>query len=114
MSNTIDADLLQDSVSTTVINALSNRFAPFAAYTRDYNDGGISPVTVTKNVQVPIISSTASTVKNPTTFVGGDTVTQLRGDRRCLLEADSPHQRATQLPHQAGDVRAGRCESVCR
>lgn len=75
MANTIDADLLQDSVSTIVINALSNRFAPFAAYTRDYNDGGIAPVTVTKNVQVPVISSTASTVKNPTTFIGGDTVT---------------------------------------
>lgn len=75
MANTIDADLLQDSVSTVVINALSNRFAPFAAYTRDYNDGGIAPVTVTKNVQVPVISSTSSTVKNPTTFIGGDTVT---------------------------------------
>ncbi len=75
MANTIDADLLQDSVSTIVINALSNRFAPFAAYTRDYNDGGIAPVTCTKNVQVPVISTTSSTVKNPTTFIGGDTVT---------------------------------------
>lgn len=75
MANTIDADLLQDTVSTAVINVLSNRFAPFAAYTRDFNDGGIAPVQQTKNVQVPIISSTSSTVKNPTTFIGGDTVT---------------------------------------
>lgn len=75
MANTIDADLLHDTVSTSVINALANKFAPLQAYTRDFNDGGIARVLQTKNVQVPVISSTSSTVKNPTTFIGGDTVT---------------------------------------
>lgn len=75
MANTIDADLLHDSVSSIVKDVLANKFASFAAYTRDYNDGGIAPVSQTKNVQVPVISSTSATVKNPTTFIGGDTVT---------------------------------------
>lgn len=75
MANTIDADLLQDSVSTAVINALSSKFAPLSAFTRDFNTDQISAVMQTKNVQVPIISSTSATVKNPTTFIGGDTVT---------------------------------------
>lgn len=73
MANTIDADLLMDTLSERAINVLSNRFAPLSAFTRDFSDGVI--VQQTKNVQVPVISSTSATVKNPSTYVGGDTVT---------------------------------------
>ena len=72
MANTIDADLLIDTLSQKAITFLGDRLAPLSAFSTDFST---DELVQEKAVQVPVVSSGATTLTNPTTFESGDTVT---------------------------------------
>lgn len=72
MANTIDADLLIDTLSSKVITTLGDRFAPFNAFTKDFST---DELVQTKAVQVPVITAGSTTLTNPSSFESGDSTT---------------------------------------
>jgi hypothetical protein len=72
MANTIDADLLCDTLGNGVIDILSNRLAPFRAMSREFSADGIQQ---TKSVQLVKVTAGSTTLKNPTSFNSGDSTT---------------------------------------
>lgn len=72
MANTIDADLLIDTLSSQVINFLGDRLAPLRAFSRDFSTDELVQA---KAVQVPKITAGSTTLTNPTSFEAGDSTT---------------------------------------
>ena len=72
MANTIDADLLIDTLSSQVITFLGDRLAPLRAFSRDFSPEELIQA---KNVQVPKITGGSTTLTNPTSFESGDSTT---------------------------------------
>jgi hypothetical protein len=72
MANTIDADLLIDTLSNRVKTTLGNVLAPLNAFTRDF-----SPQVFVqgKNHQVQVTTGGSTTLTNPTNFETGDSTT---------------------------------------
>lgn len=72
MANTIDADVILDTLSTRAVTTLGKVLAPLSAFTRDfsatvYNQG--------KSHQVSVTTGGSTTLKNPTNFEQGDSTT---------------------------------------
>lgn len=72
MSNTIDADLLLDTLAQNAITYLGDKLAPMRAFASDFTTDGIQQ---TKSVQIVKVTAGATTLKNPTTFISGDSTT---------------------------------------
>lgn len=72
MANTIDADLLLDTLSNRAITYLGAKLAPLSAFSRDFGQDGIQQ---TKSVQIMKVTAGSTTVKNPATWIAGDTTT---------------------------------------
>ena len=72
MSNTIDADLLLDTLGEKAITYLGDKLAPLRAFARDFTQDGIQQ---TKSVQLVKVTAGSTTLKNPTTFQSGDSTT---------------------------------------
>lgn len=72
MGNTIDADLLIDTLSNKAITFLGARLAPLSAFSNDFTTDELVQA---KSVQVPKITAGSTTQTNPTTFESGDTTT---------------------------------------
>lgn len=69
MANTIDTDLLLDTLSLEAINYLGNVLAPLSAYARKFTSNALPQ---TKAVQVPVVTGGSATLKNPSNFENGD------------------------------------------
>lgn len=72
MANTIDADLLIDTLSNQAINFLGDRLASLRAFSRDFST---DELVQSKSVQVPKITAGSSTLTNPSSFEAGDSTT---------------------------------------
>lgn len=72
MANTIDVDLLIDTLSARAVTTLGARLAPLSCFTADFSDGTFVQ---TKSHQVMVVTSTNATVKNPTSFNAKASVT---------------------------------------
>ena len=72
MANTIDADLLIDTLAAQVITTLGPALAPLSAFTSDFSQ---DTYTQTKSVQVTVVTGGGTTQTNPTSFESGDTTT---------------------------------------
>lgn len=72
MANTIDADLLIDTLSQKAITTLGERFAPLNAFTKDFSTDELIQ---TKSVQVPVVTGGSTTLTNPASFEAGDSTT---------------------------------------
>ena len=72
MANTIDADLLIDTLAAQVITTLGPALAPLSAFTSDFSQDTYSQ---TKAVQVTVVTGGGTTQTNPTSFESGDTTT---------------------------------------
>jgi hypothetical protein len=77
MANVLDTDLLIDTLSTRAITTLGDVLAPLGAFCNDFTDDVIEPVTQTKSVQVPLVTTAGAVAvqTNPTNFETGDTNT---------------------------------------
>lgn len=73
MANTIDADLLLDTLGEKAITYLGNKLAPMRSFARDFTQDGIAQ---TKSVQLVKVTAGATTLKNPTSFIAGDSTTE--------------------------------------
>lgn len=72
MANTIDADLLIDTLGQKAITYLGDRLAPMRAFASDFSSDGIAQ---TKSIQLVKVTAGATTLKNPTSFIAGDSTT---------------------------------------
>jgi hypothetical protein len=72
MANTIDADLLIDTLADRVITTLGPKLAPLNAFTRDFSK---KTYCQTKSVQVQVTTGGSTTQTNPTSFESGDSTT---------------------------------------
>jgi len=72
MANTIDDDLLLDTLGEKAITYLGDKLAPLRAFARDFTQDGIQQ---TKSVQLVKVTAGSNTLKNPTTFQSGDSTT---------------------------------------
>ena len=73
MANTIDADLLIDTLSSQVINVLPNKIAPFNAYSRDFS---ANEWVETKSVQVMKVTGGSTTLSGDINdYESGDSAT---------------------------------------
>ena len=72
MANTIDADLLIDTLANQVVTTLGPALAPLSAFTSDFSQ---DTYTQTKSVQVTVVTGGGTTQTNPTSFESGDTTT---------------------------------------
>lgn len=75
MANTIDADLLIDTLSAQAVTYLGDVLAPLSAFSTDFST---DELVQTKAVQVPIITGGSTTLTNPTSFEAGDSATDNR------------------------------------
>lgn len=72
MANTIDTDLLIDTLAAQVITTLGPALAPLAAFTSDFSQ---DTYTQTKAVQVTVVTGGSTTQTNPSSFESGDSNT---------------------------------------
>lgn len=72
MANTIDADLLIDTLSEKVVTYLPERLAPLRAFSKNFSTDELIQQ---KAVQVPLVTAGSTTLTNPTNFESGDTTT---------------------------------------
>jgi hypothetical protein len=72
MANTIDADLLCDTLATKASTFLGARLAPLRAFSRNFSEDGMAQAA---EVQVPRITAGSTTLTNPTSFEAGDSTT---------------------------------------
>lgn len=73
MANTIDADLLIDTLSKRVVTTLGPALAPLKAFTSDFST---DLYTQTKAVQVTVVTGGSTTQTNPSNFeTSGDSTT---------------------------------------
>lgn len=72
MANTIDADLLCDVLGEQAITYLGPKLADVRAFSRDFSATGIQQ---TKSIQLVNVTAGATTLKNPTSFITGDSTT---------------------------------------
>lgn len=72
MANTIDADLLIDTLASQVVTTLGPALAPLSAFTSDFSQDTYSQ---TKSVQVTVVTGGGTTQTNPTSFESGDSTT---------------------------------------
>ncbi len=72
MANTIDADLIMDTLSLQAVTLLPHRLAPLSAFSRNFSSGILVQE---KAVQVQLVTGGSATIKNPTSFESGDTTT---------------------------------------
>lgn len=72
MANTIDADLLIDTLSNRVITTLGEVLAPLSAFARDFSTDELVQA---KAVQVPVVTGGSTVLTNPTSFEAGDSTT---------------------------------------
>lgn len=72
MSNTIDADLILDTLSDRVITTFGNRMAPVSAFASDFSTDELIQ---TKDVQVTVVTGGSTGQKNATNFESGDSTT---------------------------------------
>lgn len=72
MANTIDADLLIDTLANQVVTTLGPALAPLSAFTSDFST---DTYTQTKSVQVTVVTGGGTTQTNPTSFESGDSTT---------------------------------------
>lgn len=72
MANTIDADLLLDTLGQKAITYLGAKLAPLKAFATDFSQDGIQQ---TKSIQIVNVTAGSTTLKNPTAFNSGDTTT---------------------------------------
>ncbi len=75
MGNTIDADLLIDTLSNQAVTYLGDVLAPLSAFSTDFST---DELVQTKAVQVPIVTGGSTTLTNPTSFEAGDGATDNR------------------------------------
>lgn len=72
MANTIDADLLIDTLSQKAVTYLGAKLAPLRAFSRDFSRDFVPQG---KSLQIMSVTATSATLKNPTAFNSGDTTT---------------------------------------
>ena len=72
MGNTIDTNLILDTLSRQAITLLPHRLAPLSAFSRNFSP---KILTQTANVQVQVVTGGSGTLVNPTQFEQGDTTT---------------------------------------
>ena len=72
MANTIDADLLIDTLANQVVTTLGPALAPLSAFTSDFSTDSYCQ---TKSVQVSVVTGGGTTQTNPTSFESGDSTT---------------------------------------
>ncbi len=72
MANTIDADLLIDTLSNRVITTLGPALAPLNSFTRDFSN---NVYVQGKAHQVQVTTGGSTTLTNPTNFEQGDSTT---------------------------------------
>lgn len=70
MSNTFDADLVVDVISTQTQTILGNMLAPIGSFATDFSDESIPQE---KSIRVPFATSASAVQTNPTNFETGDT-----------------------------------------
>lgn len=72
MANTIDSDLLIDTLSNQAATYLGDVLAPLSAFSTDFST---DELVQTKSVQVPLVTGGSTTLTNPTNFESGDSAT---------------------------------------
>src|SRR3954470_17971143 len=72
MANTIDADLLIDTLSNRVKTTLGPALAPLNSFTRDFST---DVYVLGKSHQIPVTTGGSTTLVNPTNFEQGDSTT---------------------------------------
>lgn len=72
MANTIDADLIIDTLSSKAITTLGDRFAPLNAFSKDFSTDELVQAA---DVQVAVVTGGSTTQTNPTNFESGDSTT---------------------------------------
>jgi len=69
MSNTYSSSLVTQMLADGFISTAQNRLAPFTSASRNFGTDPLKPLAI---VQVPLASSGATTLTNPTSFGGGN------------------------------------------
>lgn len=72
MANTIDVDLILDTLSQQAVTLLPHRLAPLSAFSRNFST---KVLTQTASVQVLLVTGGSGAQVNPTVYESGDTTT---------------------------------------